>query len=297
MAAAASAPSAVQAAAPFKLIVKSGLACKTAIMSRCSETDSPLLCHGVAFFGTAATRPCLQNLIFNEAYGTELACGVRESLSVRSVAILSPFVRSRPSSPISERDPPAGAMVLELPKSTSCISAPATPDTVASRHAVPLGPTPAAPAFDTPCIKISAGVQTTNLRITHPRSGLLQRKKRPRPVVEVAPQPPSPVVEVAPPRPGPDAHLRSKISKLRAFWGRGTRLLPSTFRLSFLCPDRRQSEFLDFSRKEILLEEHHQHGPRSRAAFGATDPSDSEKRKPSPWADRPGGAATPVTQD
>lgn len=271
-------------------------------MSHQSGTETPLLNRGGLAERTFAPwqgPQIFQIPIFNERFVYEANCGVREPKSCRSLGPLSPFYRSRPASPISERDQASFThpnLLLDGVKAASMGSHVMTPDTQISRTgAVPIAQAriPNPPVFlEKSCQTSSAGVQTLNLRLRHPKAGFSERKKRIRSrrngkngsevpqsqaTADVAPEPPL--------RIDSDLNLRNKIGKLRSYWGRGTRLLPNTFKISYLCPVQRQSEFLDFSLKEILLDENPQNGPGGRSDPAAHELSSEGKPDSTPWPD------------
>lgn len=271
-------------------------------MSHQSGTETPLLNRGgprERLFAPFHGPQAFYNPIFNEKFAIETNCGVREPKSCRSLGFLSPFSVSRPASPISEREPTSFSFqstLLEGPKAACMGQHIMTPDTQISRPgAVPLPQAriPAPPVFlEKSCQTSSAGVQTLNLKLRHPKAGFSERKKRIRArrsgkngsdaqrsqvTVDAAPEPA--------PRFDLDVSVRNKIGKLKSYWNRVTRLLPNTFKISYLCPVQRQSEFLDFSLKEILLDEHPQSGPGGRSDPAANELCFNGLAEAAPWAD------------
>lgn len=276
-------------------------------MSHQSGTETPLLYRGGLKERTLPPYhgpQTFHNSIFNERFAIETNGCVREPKSCRSLGPLSPFSRSRPASPISERDQTSFTYqnsLMDSSKTASFGQHILTPDTQISRAGathLPQCRVPAAPVFlEKSCQTSSAGVQTVNLKLRHPKAGFSERKKRIRTrrsgkngsevqnsliTTDVVPE--------ASPRFDVDVSIRNKIGKLRSYWGRVTRLLPNTFKISYLCPVQRQSEFLDFSLKEILLDESPQNGPGGRP-----DPASNElcffgQAEAAPWADEEGSA-------
>jgi hypothetical protein len=55
-------------------------------------------------------------------------------------------------------------------------------------------------------------------------------------------------------------HTTTRISNLNKYWGKKSKLVPTTFTVSFLSETRRQMEYKDYSMKEILLEEQERYG-------------------------------------
>ena len=49
--------------------------------------------------------------------------------------------------------------------------------------------------------------------------------------------------------------MKSKIRKIQSFWSQTTKVCPTVFQVAFLCPHQGQSEFIDFTHKEILADE------------------------------------------
>lgn len=238
-------------------------------MSQFSGYDSPLLRREVVPWGVgrdaSATLP-LHSAIFNDCFVVEPVCAGRDNLSVRSLGALSPFYRSRPTSPTSERDPASWVfplLPLEDAKHGDFIAEPLTPTTLSSKPVSVHSNQKANCA--SPRKLVDAGVQTLDVCLRFPKTGLprhrISKKNRkpksksceiPRDEAEkelLTTRVPAAVMPVA------DPHLSSKVSKVRSFWNRVHRALPTVFKVSYLCPLRRQSEFLDFSQKHILLED------------------------------------------
>lgn len=225
--------------------------------------------------------------IFNDRFVFENACDIGDSLSVRSLGYLSPYSRSRPSSPISEREKnafvcpdvfrepfvnrgQAGEIYAGSPQFSRYLSV----------HQQGSNSKTAPTRCEGSCQTSERGVLFLNspefpsILVSSDKKCRLKGKNRDRKHRKSQNNDVGSILEAQIEvfeNPQKEDNIRSKISKLRSFWGRSSKLLPSTFKVSYLCPVRRQSEFLDFSLKEILLEEHHQNGPRPKTENSATD--------------------------
>lgn len=221
-----------------------------------------------------------------------------DKLSTRSLDQLSSIYNSRPASPISEREraicdlygfsmeaqaPPQTFLKPKAPVPERSLCTPA-----AHRElAVPAPPL----VYEKYCQTCVSDFEILSLLESKvgARKPILKRRKRinkktgrdptPPPEAEAPTPAAAESLESPPLRVEPRNSLGAKVAKLGSFWRRQTKLLPNTFKVSFLCPVRKQAEFLDFSLKEILLEEHHQNGPRPRIASEATD-TDSSRGSP-----------------
>lgn len=271
-------------------------------MSQISDYDSPFCKREVAVVGAAReaglTLP-FPGTLANDRFVVEPFCGFRDTHSVRSLGALSPFYRSRPASPISERDPVAWGLNLALQESLSpakSISDARAPTGVTVRSLPPLGQqTHSAPTQDGQ--RVDAGVQTLDFLFRFPKTGYSRRRlpKKPRrktksleiPREEADLELAMPKKTFQTPR---DPHLHAKIKKVRAFWTSSSRHLPTTFKVAFLCPVKKQSEFLDFSLKEILVEEAAAHDILYKPSQADDSVSYNGSIK-SPWADDFGQAA------
>ena len=214
----------------------------------------------------SATLP-FHSAIFNDCFVVEPTCGGRDNFSVRSLGAISPFYRSRPTSPTSDRDPATWVfplLPLEDSKHRDFPEEPLTPTTLSSKPSSPYcnkKVTICAP----PRELVDAGVQTLDVCMRFPKTGLSRRRiaKKNRKAKSKSCEIPREEAEeeqltVRAPscvQPAADPHLYSKVAKVRSFWSRSHRALPTVFKVSYLCPLRRQSEFLDFSQKHILLED------------------------------------------
>lgn len=263
-------------------------------MSQISEYDFPLLRREVVPWGvgrdTSGVLP-LQNAIFNDRFVVEPPCGFRDNLSVRSLGALSPFYRSRPDSPISERDPVAWALNLSLSEYSPLAEAPLeplTPTTNSSRQ-LPLYKQQTENLTPSQGARVDAGVQTFDVCLRFPKTGrrqLPKTRKRKAKSLEIPREEAERELLSSwkPSTPPTDHNLRSKICKVRSFWNRTNKALPTTFKVSYLCPVKKQSEFLDFSRKEILLDD----SPTNDILFKSGPADDSVSYGgsiQSPWAD------------
>ena len=260
-------------------------------MSQISEFDSTILGREVVGWGAArVAAPVLPlpNALFNERFVAEPYCLFRDNLSVRSLGAVSPFYRSRPASPISERDPLTWAARLGMFEDLKEARDSETAGSLAATHQDPHTASPGVAVNG----RVEAGVQTNDVCLRFPKTGLMRRKltkKRTRKTRSVEIPREEAELEFAqaffPPLPPPlDPHLRNKISKVRSFWGRLNRALPTTFKVSYLCPLRRQREFLDFSHKEILLEESPSNDILCKSSLGDGSVSRSGFIQPH-WAD------------
>lgn len=268
-------------------------------MSHSSEFDSPFCRREV--IGVGAVRDAgptlpLPNGLLNDRFVVEPFCGFRDTHSVRSLGALSPFYRSRPASPISERDPVAWGLNLAMQESLSpakSVSDSRAGTAATGRSLPPLcqqtlsaaGPS----SWSGP--RMDAGVQTVDLLLRFPRTGYSRRRiaKKPRRKTKSLEIPREEALfELAEPKKTPqtprDPHLAAKIKKVRAFWTSASRALPTTFRLGFLCPLKKQSEFMDFSLKEIMVEENGAHDILLKPSPADDSVSHNGSIK-SPWAD------------
>lgn len=273
-------------------------------MSQISDYDSPFCRKETA--GVGALRDAGLTLPFpsatlNDRFVVEPFCGFRDSHSVRSLGALSPFYRSRPASPISERDPVAWGLNLALQESLApakYINDSRTQTTATVRSLPPLSQqtlSAGAPTWSGP--RVDAGVQTLDLLFRFPKTGysrrrIAKRHRRKTKSLEIPREEAD--LELSAPKKAPqlprDPHLQAKIKKVRAFWSSNSRHLPTTFKVAFLCPLKKQSEFLDFSLKEILVEEAGVHDILYKPS--PTDDSVSLNGSiKSPWADDFGQAA------
>lgn len=265
-------------------------------MSQISEYDSPILRREVVPWrvgrDTAAALPAPHGSFF-DCFIAEPQRGDPDNQSVRSLGAMSPFYKSRPGSPISERDPVAWALNLGMMDCTK-LGADAfqlpTPATFSARSHQPLDNR--LPTF--PAQRVDAGVQTLDACLRFPKTGYSSRrapKRRTRKTKSVEIPREEAERELrgfrpAAPSPAPtDPHLRSKIAKVRSFWSKANRGLPTTFKVTYLCPLRRQSEFLDFSLKEILLEENHSNDFLLKSSPAHDDCLSHGASVTSPWAD------------
>ena len=267
-------------------------------MSQISEYDSPILRREAMPWGVgryiSITLP-FQSTASNDRLFAEPACCFRDNLSVRSMGAMSPFYTSRPASPISERDPVTWALHLGMMENAKHIQANQQPLTPTTQSTKQLPPFPQQKTLSTPPLVARAeiGVQTNDVVFRFPKTGLSSRrivKKRSRKTrsFEIPREDAErEMMSVCRPTPPPlDPHLRSKISKVRSFWNKSNRVFPTTFKVIFLCPQKKQSEFLDFSRKEILLDEHMTSSNDILFKSNPYDDSVSNSRSiQSPWAD------------
>ncbi len=265
-------------------------------MSQISEYDSPILRREVVPWrvgrDTAVALP-VPSAVFNDCFIAEPNYGDRDSLSVRSLGAMSPFYRSRLASPISERDPVAWALnlgMMETAKLGASVHQTNTPVTLSSRGHPLIDNCP--DSF--PAQRVDAGVQTLDACLRFPKTGFASRrlpKRRTRKTksVEIPREDAERElrgVRLAAPSPPPiDPHLRSKICKVRSFWSKANRALPTTFKVTYLCPLKRQSEFLDFSLKEILLEENPSNDFLFKSSPVHDDALSNGASIQSPWAD------------
>jgi len=267
-------------------------------MSQLCEFDSSILRREAMPWGVgrdiSVTLP-FQSAAFDDRLLAEPACCFRDNLSVRSMGAMSPFYTSRPASPISERDPVTWALHLGMMENAKHIQAsqqPLTPTTLSTKH---LSPFTHQKTLSTPPLVARAeiGVQTNDVVFRFPKTGLSSRRitkrrsRKTRSVETPGEYAEREMMRVCRPTPPPhEPNLRSKISKVRSFWNKSNRAFPTTFKVIFLCPQKKQSEFLDFSLKEILLDEHMTSS--NDILFKSSPPDDSVSNGgsiQSPWAD------------
>ncbi len=218
--------------------------------------------------------------IFNDRILFENSFNNGDSLSVRSLGYLSPYSRSRPSSPISEREKNAFISPEVWREPFLNRSPNGETYTASTHHSRFLPGQQQGSASKTAPTRCEGSCQTSergllllnspefpSILVSSQKKCRLKGKNRDRKHRKSQNNDVGSILEAQIELfedPQKEENIRSKIAKLRSFWGRSSKLLPSTFKVSFLCPVRRQSEFIDFSLKEILLEEHHQNGPRPK---------------------------------
>ena len=255
-----------------------------------NEPDSFFLHDDSDASGLFSPRPApreVDNGLLNLTFVVGGAACNRDKLSVRSLDQLSSFYNSRPASPISERERAVcDQFGFALDAAGPCFRVRNTPTPATERslyfpkpllELAPPAPQNACEKYCQTCETDLAGLSVLEEEAPSRRPQKKHRKiskktgRDARPPADPQAAAPASCGATDPPASGKDSNLQSKVVKLSSFWKRHTKLLPNTFKVSFLCPVRRQAEFLDFSLKEILLEEHHQNGPRPRTASASAD--------------------------